>query len=64
MRMPGDKMVPVTVYMTLRQRMQLDILHAATRIPIAEFVREGIELVLEKELPRWGTQLELPLVYQ
>lgn len=48
------KKLATTVYITEEQQALLKELNRRTRVPIAEFIREGIDLVLErhsKELP-------------
>jgi hypothetical protein len=42
------KKVSTTVYLTEEQNSALKVLNKKTRIPIAEFIREGIDLVLHK----------------
>lgn len=60
----SEKKVTTTVYLTERQKWQLDILSRNTRVPVAEYVRQGIDKVLQRELPQYGAQLELPLRYR
>lgn len=46
--------VATTVYITEEQQARLKELNRRTRVPVAEYIREGIDLVLEKnrdELP-------------
>ena len=48
------KKISTTVYITPEQNEKLKLLHERTKVPIAVFIREGIDLVLErhqKELP-------------
>lgn len=42
------KKVSTTVYITLEQNDLLKTLNQKTKVPIAEYIREGIDLVLEK----------------
>jgi hypothetical protein len=42
------KKVSTTVYITPEQDILLKQLHARTKVPVAEYVRQGIDLVLEK----------------
>lgn len=42
------KKVSTTVYITHEQNNCLKILNQKTKVPIAEFIREGIDLVLER----------------
>jgi hypothetical protein len=44
----GRKKVTTTVYLTEEQVAALKELHFRTRVPIAEYIREGIDMVLEK----------------
>ena len=46
--------ISTTVYITPEQNERLKLLSQKTRIPVASFIREGIDLVLErhkKQLP-------------
>ena len=45
--MPRKK-VSTTVYITPEQAERLKLLHERTRVPVAEYIRQGIDLVLEK----------------
>lgn len=54
------KKISTTVYITEEQNELLKLLNEKTRVPIAEFIRQGIDMVLQKykrELP--GQQLSL-----
>ena len=54
------KKISTTVYITEEQNQLLKQLHEETHVPIAEYIRQGIDLVLEKykhTLP--GQQLSL-----
>ena len=42
------KKISTTVYITPEQGERLKLLHDRTRVPVAEFIRQGIDLVLEK----------------
>ncbi len=42
------KKISTTVYITPEQDERLKILHARTKVPVAEYIRQGIDLVLEK----------------
>lgn len=56
----GRKKISTTVYITPEQDELLKILHAKTKVPVAEYIRQGIDLILEREqnnLP--GQQLPL-----
>lgn len=48
------KKISTTVYITEEQNRLLKLLNRKTKVPIAEYIREGIDLVLERhkqELP-------------
>ena len=48
------KKISTTVYITPEQDEQLKKLHERTRVPVAEYIRQGIDLVLQhyqQELP-------------
>jgi hypothetical protein len=52
------KKVSTTVYITPEQDVLLKQLHARTKVPVAEYIRQGIDLVLEKyrdQLPGQAT---------
>ena len=42
------KKISTTVYITQEQSENLKELHKKTKVPVAEYIREGIDLVLEK----------------
>jgi len=42
------KKISTTVYITPEQDAALKLLNAKTKVPVAEYIRQGIELVLEK----------------
>lgn len=48
------KKISTTVYITPEQNERLKLLHERTKVPVAVYIREGIDLVLEQhedELP-------------
>lgn len=54
------KKISTTVYITEEQNEKLKRLNEITKVPIAEYIRQGIDLVLDKyrkDLP--GEQLDL-----
>lgn len=53
------KKVTTTIYITPEQNEQLKTLHERTRIPIAEYIRQGIDLILEKNQTNLPRQLTL-----
>lgn len=57
--MPRKK-ITTTIYITEDQNNRLKSLHQKTKVPVAEYIRQGIDLILEKhygEIP--GEQLSL-----
>lgn len=42
------KKITTTVYITEEQNLKLKELHYRTKVPVAEYIREGIDLVLER----------------
>ncbi|NOZ87841.1 MAG: ribbon-helix-helix domain-containing protein [Deltaproteobacteria bacterium] len=40
--------VSTTVYITLEQNERLKLLNQRTKVPVAEYIREGIDLVLDR----------------
>ncbi len=58
------KKISTTVYITPEQNHLLKQLNQKTRVPIAEYIREGIDLVLERNrhlLPGQLSLLEEPV---
>jgi predicted DNA-binding protein len=53
------KKVSTTIYITPEQNEQLKLLHERTKVPIAVYIREGIDLVLEKYQSELPGQLSL-----
>lgn len=53
------KKISTTVYITPEQNELLKQLHQKTRVPVAEYIRQGIDLVLEKEKQHLPGQLTL-----
>lgn len=54
------KKISTTIYITEEQNELLKKLNEKTKVPVAEFIRQGIDLILEKyrnDLP--GQQLSL-----
>ena len=48
------KKISTTIYITPEQSERLKLLHDRTKVPVAEYIRQGIDLVLERyrgELP-------------
>jgi hypothetical protein len=45
----GRKKISTTIYITPEQSELLKQLHDKTKVPVAEFIRQGIDMVLERE---------------
>jgi predicted DNA-binding protein len=41
--------ISTTIYITPEQSERLKQLHEKTKVPVAEFIRQGIDLILERE---------------
>jgi hypothetical protein len=55
--MPRKKL-STTIYITPEQNAQLKLLNEKTKVPVAEYIRQGIDLVLQKyrsQLPGQAT---------
>ena len=48
-----------TVYITPEQNQRLKELHERTKVPVAEYIRQGIDLVLEKYADKLPGQASL-----
>jgi hypothetical protein len=57
----GRKKLSTTVYITPEQDAQLKALHDRTHVPVAEYIRQGIDLVLEKYRDQLPGQVDLRL---
>jgi hypothetical protein len=53
------KKISTTIYVTPEQNEQLKLLHARTKVPVAVFIREGIDLVLLRHAHLLPGQLQL-----
>jgi hypothetical protein len=53
------KKVSTTIYITPEQAEQLKLLHSKTKVPVAEYIRQGIDLVLEQQKHNLPGQLSL-----
>lgn len=53
------KKISTTVYITPEQNDKLKLLHERTKVPVAVFIREGIDLVLEQYANELPGQLSL-----
>ena len=53
------KKISTTVYITPEQNDKLKMLHDRTKVPVAVYIREGIDLVLERHKDELPGQLTL-----
>ena len=53
------KKISTTIYITPEQSERLKLLNERTKVPVAEYIRQGIDLVLEKYRPALPGQLSL-----
>lgn len=53
------KKISTTVYITPEQNEALHLLHDRTKVPVAVYIREGIDLVLAKHADQLPGQLSL-----
>ncbi|HSC87524.1 MAG TPA: ribbon-helix-helix domain-containing protein [Polyangiaceae bacterium] len=53
------KKISTTVYITPEQNDALHLLHGRTKVPVAVFIREGIDLVLARYADQLPGQLSL-----
>ncbi len=56
----ANKKISTTVYITEEQKRKLEILHKKTKVPIAEYIRQGIDLILEENKDKLVEQITLP----
>ena len=56
------KKISTTVYITPEQDELLKLLHNKTKVPVAEYVSQGIDLVLDRERSHLPGQLTLDVV--
>jgi len=57
----GRKKISTTIYITPEQSDLLKQLHDKTKVPVAEFIRQGIDMVLERERRNLPGQQQLSL---
>ncbi len=55
----GRKKISTTIYITPEQSELLKQLHEKTKVPVAEYIRQGIDMVLEKQRHQLPGQLTL-----
>ncbi len=53
------KKVSTTIYITPEQAESLKLLNERTKVPVAEYIRQGIDLILEKNRGALPGQLTL-----
>jgi len=56
------KKISTTVYITAEQNDALHLLHERTKVPVAVYIREGIDLVLQKYANQLPGQLSLAAI--
>ena len=57
----SESKTQITTYILVSQKEKLKVLSSKTRVPISEYLREGIDLVLDKYREELYTQKYLPL---
>jgi hypothetical protein len=55
----SEKKISTTVYLTPTQHAQLKLLHDRTKVPMAELIRQGIDMVLKQHADKLPGQLKL-----
>ncbi|MEK6606160.1 MAG: ribbon-helix-helix domain-containing protein [Myxococcota bacterium] len=55
----GRKKISTTIYITSEQSEALRQLHARTKVPVAEYIRQGIDLILDQHQAALPGQLSL-----
>ena len=53
------KKISTTIYITPEQSEKLKLLHERTKVPVAVYIREGIDLVLDRHKTELPGQLSL-----
>ena len=53
------KKVSTTIYITPEQADHLRMLHERTKVPVAEYIRQGIDLILERHRTTLSQQRQL-----
>ncbi|MGB9598922.1 MAG: ribbon-helix-helix domain-containing protein [Myxococcota bacterium] len=56
----AKKKISTTVYITEEQKRKLELLHQKTNVPIAVYIRQGIDLVLDANKDKLAEQINLP----
>lgn len=55
----GRNKISTTVYITPEQNEKLKLLHRKTKVPVAEYIRQGIDLLLDQQKQHLPGQLTL-----
>ena len=55
----SDKKISTTVYITKNQSEKLKQLHTRTKVPVAEYIRQGIDMILKENAHKLPGQLSL-----
>ena len=55
------KKISTTVYITEDQHKRLKALHESTKVPVAEYIRQGIDMILDKNEQAIPGQMKLDL---
>lgn len=55
----GRKKISTTIYITPEQDEKLKLLNRKTKVPVAEYIRQGIDLILEQHRDQLPGQQEL-----
>ena len=55
----AEKKVSTSVYITEEQSQKLKQLNERTKIPVAEYIRQGIDMILEREADKLPGQMSL-----
>jgi predicted DNA-binding protein len=58
------KKISTTVYITPEQDARLKLLTSRTKVPVAEYIRQGIDLVLDKYRDSLPGQVDLTLGHE
>lgn len=56
-----SKKLATTIYITEQQQAYLKELNLRSKVPVAEFIRQGIDLVLQRYSELLPGQMDLPL---
>lgn len=51
--------IPTTIYITPEQDRELKTLHTRTKVPVAEYIRQGIDLILKQNRHSLPGQLDM-----